>query len=148
MCNHDTKGVRMDLALSELVAVLERVTRPEDLFGELSDDQQAALKRRYRELASVAHPDHNPGRRAEATEAFRSLQQWYSVATQRLQQGTYGHVPYIVATGLRQYTGYTPPLPGDLSDLFPVEVDGERVLLKVARMARDNDLLQREAQSL
>ena len=139
----------MEMSLPDLLHLLRRATDPEDVFGALGGDQHAALKRRYRELALVAHPDHNPGLHAEATEAFRLLQTWYAAALHRLHQGTYGVTPRITAvTRMHRYTGYAPPLRGDLCDLFPVDVDGDRVLLKVARVARDNDLLQAEVRAL
>ncbi len=139
----------MDMVLPDLLHLLRGATCPEDVFGDLAGDAHTALKRRYRELVIVAHPDHNQDRRAEATEAFRALQRWYVAAVHRLQQGAYGVTPRITAvTGLHPYTGYAPPLRGDLCDLFPVDVGSDRVLLKVARVDRNNDLLQVEARTL
>ena len=139
----------MDTRFTELIDRLHRAARPEEVFGTLHGDRQAALKRRYRELAAVVHPDHNPESSAEANEAFRALQSWYTNARLRLDEGTYGSRPYITAvTHLHQYTGYTPPLQGDLCELFPCSVGSDRLLLKVARSSRNNDLLQAEAETL
>src|SRR5262249_52954428 len=52
------------------------------------------------------------------------------------------------STRLHQYVGYAAPLQGDLCELFPAEAAGDPVLLKAARLARNNDLLQAEAQAL
>lgn len=137
----------MDTTFSELVDCLHRATQPEEVFGVLQD--VVALKRRYRELAAVVHPDHNAGRIAEASRAFQALQAWYSQARLSLEQHLYGNHTYISAvTRLNQYTGTTPPLQGDLCDLFPCQVSSGPVLLKVARSSSTNDLLQAEAQAL
>lgn len=139
----------MKLAFSELVECLQRATRPEEVFGELQGVREVALKQRYRELATVVHPDHNPAHAAEASRAFQALQSWYSQARLRLEQSVYGNHTYIRAvTRLNQYTGTTPPLHGDLCDLFPCRVSSEPVLLKVPRSDSNNDLLQAEAQAL
>ncbi len=139
----------MDTALPNLLHLLRRATRPEEVFGELAGDRPAALKRRFRELVTIAHPDHNPGLRAEANEAFQALQTWYTAANRHLEQGCYGIAPYITAaTQLHEYIGHEPPLRGDLCDLFPAGVGSERVLLKVARNDRNHDLLRAEAGAL
>src|SRR5687767_13916190 len=124
-----------------LFDLLRRAECPAEVFGALGADPLATLKRRYRELAAVVHPDHNADRRWEATEAFRALQHWYGAAQEQLRRGRYAAAPRIAAvTGLHAYTGYAPPLHGDLSELYPVQLGSGRVLLKVARLARDNDL--------
>ena len=139
----------MDRPFLDLLHLLRRAAQPEEVFGELHGDKLAALKRRYRELALIAHPDHNPDRAAEAKEAFQALQSWYAAARLRVEQGSYGLIPRITAaTSLHRYIGYEPPLPGDLAELFPADVDGSRVLLKVARSSHNNDLLRTEALAL
>lgn len=138
----------MIMTLSDLLHILRHANTPDDLFGALPAPTPAALKQRYRELAAIAHPDRNPGRVAEAEEAFKRLQQWYVVA--QMQLARHGHAaPYLdVATRLHHYMSDAAPFPGDLCDLFPAEADGRRVLLKVVRHARNNDLLQAEARAL
>jgi len=139
----------MTLSLSDLLRLLRSATNPADIFGDLAGDQQAALKRRYRELVMIAHPDRNPGMPDTAHEACRALREWYTTAQRQVAQGGYGATPRIVAsTRQSQYAGYQPPLAGDLCELFPAEGAGRQVLLKVARLARNNDLLQAEALAL
>ena len=139
----------MNLTFSNLLDRLRGADGPADVFGVLAGDRQAALKRRYRELITIAHPDRNAYRADEATEACKALQEWYAAAQRQLSQGVYGAAPRIsVATRRRQYTGYAPPIEGDLCELFPAEAAGEQMLLKVARLPRNNDLLQAEAQAL
>jgi hypothetical protein len=139
----------MDFTLHNLLNLLRSATGPADVFGALAGEPQVALKRRYRELVTIAHPDRNQGSSDAANEACIALQGWYAAAQRQLAQGVYGLAPRIrAATKLHQYTGYAPPLQGDLCDLFPAETGGDPVLLKVTRLARNNDLLQSEAKAL
>lgn len=139
----------MNRSFQELLHLLRHAASPEDIFGVLPTDGDAALKRRYRELVAIAHPDHNQARPLEANEAFRTLREWYQAASQRLTRGVYGAQPLFSAvTCLNHYAAYGAPERGDLCDLFGADATGGRVLLKVARHARDNDLLQAEARAL
>lgn len=136
----------MDQSLHSFLAQLRAATTPEEVFGPLPGDQPAALKQRYRALVAQFHPDLHPKHPAEAHEAFKTLQHWYAAAQAKVDNGVYGTTPRITVSGTHhQYVGYEPPLTGDLCDLFPANADGERVLLKVARQPRNNDLLQQEA---
>src|SRR3954454_14616389 len=139
----------MDPTFHNLLTILRSAAGPADLFGELIGDPQAALKRRYRELVTIAHPDRNQGSIDAANEACIALQEWYAVAQRQIAQGVYGLAPRISATTkLHQYLGYAPPLQGDLCELYPAEGASDPVLLKVSRLARNNDLLLAEAQAL
>lgn len=137
--------------LTEILALLHKAARPEDVFGPLVGDQERALRRSYHDLATAVHPDHNPGHRAAAEEAFKLLQAWYGSALRRVKSGTYGvREPLISAsTKLHHYEGDAPPIQGDLADLYPALADGaDAVLLKVTRHPRNNDLLSAEARAL
>ena len=136
----------MDPTFHNLLDLLRKAAGPADVFGALLGDQPAALKRRYRELVTIAHPDRNQGSIDAANQACITLQELYATAQRQLAAGVYGLAPRIRATTkLREYVGYTAPLQGDVCDLFPAEAAGDPVLLKVARRARNNDLLQAEA---
>jgi hypothetical protein len=139
----------MNQSIADLLTTLRRATRPSDVFGTLEGDPHASLKRRYRKLLAAAHPDRHPGDPTAAGVAFRLIQKWYDAAARELAGGTYGVAPSISAqTKLHTYVGDGPPLRGDLCDLFPADADSERVLLKIARSARNNDLLAAEARAL
>jgi hypothetical protein len=136
-------------AFTDLLDLLRRASTPKDVFGELGGDAQAALKRRYRELAAAAHPDQNPHRAAEAHEAFQQLQSWHAAAQRQLACGAYGAAPSLDVAGRRhRYTSYVAPVRGDLCDLFRAEAGGAPVLLKLARQPRNNDLVDAEAGAL
>lgn len=139
----------MQPTLTDLLDLLRRAAHPKDVFGVLGDDARDTLRRRYRELASVAHPDRNPWHTAEANEAFQRLQAWYEAAQRQLARGVYGARPRMSATTkLHQYVSYGAPLHGDLCDLFPADAGGEAVLLKVVRKASNGDLMAAEARAL
>jgi hypothetical protein len=139
----------MNLTLSALLHQLRCATSPEAIFADLADPKEGTLKRRYRALVAIAHPDHNPNRRAEAGEAFTLLHQWYALAQRQGAPASPGAVPGLdISTKLHHYTSHAAPLHGDLCDLFAATVNGTQVLLKVVRNARNNDLLQTEAQTV
>jgi hypothetical protein len=139
----------MDANLSDLTRLLAQADSPTDVFGALDGDQVTALRRRYRELARAAHPDHNAADAAAAHAAFTELRRWYELALDRVRRGVYGATPRIDVTHRgRRYQGYEPPLAGDLCDLYPVHAAGEALLLKAARTPRNNDLLAAESRAL
>ncbi|MFN8568171.1 MAG: hypothetical protein U0Z44_11800 [Kouleothrix sp.] len=139
----------MQRAFDELIDQLGRAQAPAEVFGPLAAPMADALKQRYRVLVRLAHPDRNPSRAAEANAACRDLNHWYAAAQQQIAAGTYGVAPRIIITsGPRRYVGYAAPLAGNLCDLYPAELGDDQVLLKVARSAHDNDLLQAEARAL
>ena len=86
------------LTLPNLLNLLRSAKEPADVFGALENDLQAALKRRYRELVAIAHPDRNQGSIDAANEACIALQQWHAAAQRQIAQGVYGLAPRIRAT--------------------------------------------------
>ena len=115
----------MALTPSDLLQLLRSAAAPVDVFGVLPGEPQAALKRRYRELVAIAHPDRNPANADAANQACIGLQEWHAAAQRQIAQGVYGLAPRIrAATKLHQYLGYAPPLQGDLCELFPAEAAG------------------------
>lgn len=139
----------MTAPLNDLLNLLRSASNAVEIFGTLAGDQQAVLKRRYRELVLIAHPDRNLLQVAEANEALRLLQGWYQQAQHQLAEGSYGRVPAIVVvTSQSRYTGWAAPWHGDLCDLYPASGAGGQSVLKIARNPRNNDLLAAEAAAL
>ncbi len=139
----------MNANLRSVTDKLQRATQPEDVFGTLDQPQDVALSRRYRFLASVVHPDHNMGAQQAAEDAFKLLQRWYDAANAKLSQGSYGQTVVIeLRSSKAHYVGTTAPIVGDLSDVYAVCADSERVLVKLGRLPRNNDLMQAEARAL
>ncbi len=139
----------MNLTLTELLHQLQNATSITDVFGPLPTLGEHALKQRYRTLAAIAHPDRNLGQRTTADEAFKLLQQWHTLAQRQLSGAADQATPHIdITTRLHHYVGTETPFAGDLCDLYPAGAEGSAVLLKSVRDARNNDLLQTEAQTL
>jgi len=96
----------MDFTLHNLLNLLRSATGPADVFGALAGEPQAALKRRYRELVTIAHPDRNQGSSDAANEACIALQEWYAAAQRQLAQGVYGLAPRIRAATKEAHFAY------------------------------------------
>jgi hypothetical protein len=87
----------------------------------------------YRKLVKIVHPDVAPaGRASAATAAFAKLSVLWDGRGLVTKRGSY-RVGGLVAAG-------------DLADLYAV--DGTAALLKVPRLAADNDLMAAEAAAL
>lgn len=135
--------------LYEMIDKLHKAQTPEDIFGDLDAPFAKALARRYHFLASIVHPDHNMGSQSDAEEAFKRLGRWHTLAEQKIANGMYGKREVInLQTDRANYVGYGNPEIGDLSDLYTVWADDEKLLLKLVRLPRNDDLLQMEAQIL
>ena len=136
----------MNDSLSKLLEKFRTATTPEDVFGDLDLPQDVALKRRYRFLANVTHPDRNPGDETVAEETFKLLQHWMERAERKVAQGRYGQtVTFSAEIKTCLYQSFSPPKRGDLCDLFTLE-DGN--LAKVVRKPKNNDLMEAEATAL
>ena len=147
-------------------------TCPEDLFGPLlgtKDDQLESVRRRYREMARLAHPDFaDPEDKASAEDAFTQLPKIRDAAEQAIKAGAYGQrkpftpaaTPVVIRSRSRAYAVGDPFTSGDLANLYHCTVDSGSApsggteastspsLLKVARNAADNDLIRAEATTL
>ncbi len=124
--------------MTELQAIqkVEKATKREDLFPAGKDE-----KKIYLQLSKLVHPDHAHGDfRARAEAAFQKLSGLYHRAkTDSFQPITIG-----------KWVAEEPMRPGDICDLYRcshTERD-ETAVLKIARSARDNDLLMREAEAI
>lgn len=129
---------------------LRQANQPEDVFGRLSPPLEQSLRDLYREMVIEIHPDHNRLRVAEATEAFKLLQEWHEAAKIKVGSGTYGTEPTLEISSRRHhYVSGKPAIAGDLCDVFTARADGKRkVVVKVVRHPKNNDLLLAEATAL
>lgn len=137
----------MNITFEELVQRLRHAGTALDVFGPLTPGSEASLQRRYHALLHIAHPDHN-GNRAEANEAFRLLQRWYTSALREVAAGTYGEDRVVFTTGRATYSAVASALRGELCDLYDAEAGGTRLVLKVVGHPRNNDLVEAEAKAL
>lgn len=135
--------------MSELQTVAERVMS--GTYWEVFPDPYA-LKVVYRRLAQVLHPDRYKGdERVLATTAFGQVTALREEAEQALAAGRYGQPQIVIRTRKAVHKIGKRFGTGDIADLYYADTtDGatQESLIKVARKARDNDLIAAEATAL
>jgi hypothetical protein len=144
-------------ALTVVETQLAQATCPEDLFGANPDGVRIA----YHQLARMVHPDVHPTEPDRAGKIFGGIGEWYALATQRIEAGTYGDrapkspvfepTPITIGTTTHLLTAKL----GD--DIFTTiyeagtkVVGGQtrRLLARVVRAPSDAGRLDREARAL
>lgn len=144
----------------ELVAVaerLEKATRPEHIFGDLTGTPSEQLKqarRIYRRIAVISHPDVVDGDRALAARAFTRLNELWERAQKQIAAGVYG-TRAGAGIGLRilgkrhRYTLEGLLGTGDIADIYECLVDeAEHGIFKLARRPTSAPFIQTEARVL
>jgi len=145
----------------ELDNAMERLSKAkcaEDVFGAFFGGKHATLldvRRVYRRLAKVAHPDRypSPGDREVATAAFKLLDAFWQTAQRRIESGMYGSpIVAVISTRRRRYEVGSRIARGDIADVYGCTyADDAGVatgIIKVARSGVDNDLMANEARVL
>lgn len=125
-------------------AKLDGACCPEDIFGAGSNPGII-----FKQLAKVCHPDRHPSQQSLAKETFAKLSELNTVAEDRIKDGTWGKkipLKHCAIVEIGKYKVKAKPIIGDICDLYTVE--GNNLLVKVARNRDDNDLLRAEATSL
>jgi hypothetical protein len=148
-----------EVTLEGLAKLLEAALNYFEFFGPLgnSQTQQAStLKKKFRKLASIAHPDSysDQSRKQLAENVFRSLNIFHDQAKEAIANHTYGqrivYATFSTDAGKHEILGQNNS--GDLCDVFEAEshIDGLVLdsIVKIAHNASDNDLLQREQRVL
>jgi hypothetical protein len=139
---------------ASVVNLLKNASDYTGVFGGHPSPTSRMIRNRYRILAAIIHPDSNPDRTTEATEAFQILTQFKEDADFALNAGTFGQ-PVRLAT-IRTKGAVHEVLAkigiGDVCQLYRTRttVDtGELTgFLKVAQHAKNNDLVKAEAKAL
>lgn len=119
------------------------LARPTELFGTNTSDFSAILRR----LQKAIHPDlfdSDVVLRERADAAFRKLQQIYTAAIGKTAPSPAARMgDWVIEAGLSR---------GDVADLYMASPATDKVsgaaVLKLARIARDNDLIKAEAEAL
>lgn len=150
----------------ELTLIANRLTQartPEDVFGKISGqitDAIAALKKSYRAIAKVAHPDIYQAREEQilAENAFSLLNEWLEKAEAKIKAGSYGQpmdvrdAKTILQTKKRTYFVEPGYVETELYTLYDCQYDedGQNLMaqLKIVRDPLDNDFAQNEARIL
>ncbi len=146
------------LTLAQLHHTVTTACRAVEVFGPLAGPMGislATLAGVFRELVQVAHPDHCPGEPMKAEKTLQWLRIWRERAQDELQAGVYGVTAPPVTVGLRTgtYEVHEAMRAGDYYTLYRCTMAdaagmGEALRLKLARDARDHELLRGEAQAL
>lgn len=138
---------------------------PEKIFG--SSANPDSIKKIYRQLARVLHPDLYHGRAEEkviAEESFKKLNDFYERAQERFESKTYGDCAagenansqqsdFIIKTRKAEYHVESAIAQGDLSTVYGAYFIDEKgvknnVVVKVIDDPADNDLAQNEIRVL
>src|SRR5581483_4194880 len=154
--------------LKETLSLLQRATCPEDAFGAFTGSQNYVYmqaQKRFRAFAKITHPDlYQLAKDKEvASQAFAILGALWTTAEKKISQGLYGNRTvkpresqkelvsfktkkhtYVVAERIRE---------GGMCGIFDGSAQAakgqtSRVILKVPHIAKDNDLMAREAKAL
>jgi len=145
--------------LEAMARVLRAATRPADLFGPCDgadlDARLRALGEAFRLHLARVHPDrylHNPDLGARAVELCEKLGLWRDLAERQLRSGARPRDGRFVEVRGVRYVVERELCGGDVCDLFVATrddgADDALVVIKAARAASDNDLLDREFAAL
>lgn len=153
-----------DNELDYVVGLVMKAKRYEDVFGAITGGSQECLNqisRTYHRLAKVMHEDRVPDAlKPTVKEAWLKLQDFKTLAVERVKRGTYGTATvdtvkppatmFTVVTKKATYVVEEPLCSGDVADLYWCRTTDhvDRLVLKVARDARNNDIIEREATTL
>lgn len=116
-----------------------------DIFGTNPATTVKQVGEAFRRFSRILHPDQYSGTDAEmAASAMAALTKFKADADAAHADGRFGHVPVVISTKHGRHVVGQKLAAGDITDLFKTDTG----LLKVARSARDNDLLAAEATTL
>jgi len=155
-------------ALSRAYEKLLQAVCPEDIFGEIpniAEEGKKQIKKIYRDLAKIVHPDLYPNDRNKtemAKEAFQILNTFNEQAEKRIEEGTYGqrirdeHANnnsngFGIKTQKREYIIRSTLATGDLATIYSGAVVGVtegQVVVKIISDPADNDLALNEIKVL
>lgn len=142
----------MGESIRQILARLQAARDATAVFGSVHTPEE--LQRAYHRLAKTCHPDLHPEDAQVAREAFIRLTRWHETAYVQLRNGTYGTrgeygrraagaAPAIRLRHKARVYDVDPTVAfrGDFANVYRAVHDGDPVAVKVARQARDNDLL-------
>ncbi len=151
----------MNQELELIASRLAQANRPEDVFGEIkacAEDMLPTLKRSYRAIAKIVHPDvyRTKQDQALAQTAFNLLTDWFNKAQAMVQSGEYGHrnaaTRTVLQTGRREYSIDGRFVQEPKFNLYPCSfTEGGQVhqaVLKIVREPHDNGLVENELRAL
>jgi hypothetical protein len=142
------------LVADEFTIVAQQILaarEPEEVFGDAETWKD--VRRVYRRLARIVHPDTAGAPAVEAERAFQALERLWERARDLLARDEYGkeRAPSVrVTTKRATYLVGSKIATGDFCDVFDARLEGLSTprAFKVARLPRDNDLVRQEALTL
>jgi len=156
----------MNPELKAFKTILSKAKCAEDLFGVLkSKDPLAEAKKLYHSFVKVCHQDRymDPKDKKVADEAFKTLTDFWQITQAKIADKTYGDkkvkpsktaIPVAITVHSKKhiYVVNDTFANGDIADVMNAEYsDGrstKKVLMKVARHPKDQDLMVAEASAL
>lgn len=147
---------------TELTLVASRILEALNylqVFGKppsASPDPETHVKKSYRRLSRIVHPDTQAGKEnnALATEAFQRLTHYYRQALTAASKGRYQNPP-LLTIATKQHTHIVTTLAerGDIGNLYRGTTrtkngEAHASIIKIARSGRDDDLLEAEAKAI
>lgn len=151
----------MNQELELIASRLSQAHTPEEVFGEIHagrDDMLSTLKRHYRAIVKVAHPDvyRTEHDRLVAQKAFYLLTDWFHQAKDKILAGQYGRKDtspkMILQTRTREYAVEAGYVQEELFNSYPCSFSEhgrlQRAVLKIVRDPWNNDLVENERRAL
>lgn len=141
------------MTLQELHKNFLVASSPEQVFGM----EVEIISAKYKYFAKIVHPDHNPKNKELADKTFKLLNHWKEKAEERKRLKLYGKYNTATPTSkpvnnlvIGHYEVNQKLFSGDLSQIFLAtdQRNGDSVLLKIASVHNNNDLLKNEADNL
>lgn len=152
--------------LKKIYKKLLEAVNSEDVFGRLvsetPDGELSEIRDSYRQMAKAVHPDlyeKNPELYEIAEDAFKLLSKFREEAEEKILRGNYDsfakkgrsrNEKFVIKTKNSEYYVKSAIADGDLSTVYSgYAANGDEasasVIIKIAKDAKDNDLLQNEA---
>jgi curved DNA-binding protein CbpA len=152
----------MNHQLDQIAAQLRQAQTPEEIFGKVPasrEDCLAAIKKSYRTLAKVIHPDLYlaADEKKMAHAAFEQLLRWLQLAEEKARLGIYGQnqdgpKQIFLQSRLHLYCVEDQPVVTPFFAEYPCSFDdaGRKVLasIKIVRDPHQNNISQNEIQAI
>lgn len=141
------------MTLQEIYKALSLANSPEQVFGA----EIQVISTKYKYFAKIVHPDHNARNQELAEKTFKLLNGWKEKADERKRLNIYGKYNSTTPASkpvssliIGHYEVSQKLFSGDLSQIFLAndQRNGDSVLLKIASVHQNNDLLKNEADNL
>ena len=141
------------MSLKEIANLLLNAERPVEIFGDISKEE---IKKKYRSLAKICHPDIAPENEKDLAErTIKLLNDFYHKALDEIEKGIYNitdekeilktnDVLFEFDLKGKNYKFYKYLYSEDICDVYEGISDDKVVTLKIVADEQDNDLVVNE----